>query len=168
MPRRNRGAQRIAALARQTQRPVTQMTVLDQPAVELVEQLSLLAPCRITNRPVLQLGAQRPIRREIGLGRSEQGAVPRVQEMDESPYNIGIFTQRLRILVLVGQLSEPGAQWLDRPHRVLIEEHRRARRDRPKLQQFDDFARSHNLTVQVPSNQRRLDKRQEHQTPPPD
>ena len=53
------GRQRIAALARQTQWPVTQMTVLDQPAVELIEQLSFLAPRRITDRPILQLGAQR-------------------------------------------------------------------------------------------------------------
>ena len=89
MPRRNRGTSGLRPLPGQTQRPVAQMTVLDQPAVELIEQLSLLAPRRITNRPILQLGAQRAIRREIGLSRSEQPAVPRVQEMDESSCDIG-------------------------------------------------------------------------------
>jgi Mu transposase-like protein len=65
------------------------MTVLDQPAVELIEQLSFLAPRRITDRPVLQLGALRAIRREIGLSRSEQPAVPRMQGMDESACDVG-------------------------------------------------------------------------------
>lgn len=161
IPRRSRGASGFRPV-RVIQRTVPHMAMIDEPPIQLIDQLGLLTPHRVADRPVLHLGPQTAVRDQIRLRGREQIAAASLQEVHESPNDVGVLPQRLRILVLVHQVPKPRAQRLHRQHRHLIQKHRCAVRDRPASQQAIHLTQVERGIANVPTGQGMVHKGQKH------